>query len=147
MLIDRDQIAALIPHAGAMCLLDGVVHWDATHIACTASSHRAVDHPMRADGQLGTACAIEYAAQAMAVHGALSLHPGQRPRAGLLVGVRETALAATPLDAVAGDLAIEAEQLSGGAGGVIYRFEVRGDGQTLASGRATVILDIDGAKA
>ena len=145
MLIDHDQIAALIPHAGAMCLLDGVVHWDATHIACTASSHRAADHPMRADGQLGTACAIEYAAQAMAVHGALSLHPGQRPRAGLLVGVRDLRLAAATLDAIAGDLAIEAEQLSAGSSGVMYRFAVHGDGLVLASGRATVILDIDGA--
>ena len=45
----------------------------------------------------------------------------------------------------AGDLAIEAEQLSAGPSGVMYRFAVHGDGLVLASGRATVILDIDGA--
>ncbi len=145
MLIDRARIASLIPHAGAMCLLDGVTRWDAHTIACVASSHRAPDHPMRADGPLGCACAVEYAAQAMAVHGALSLHPGQRPRAGLLVGVRDLRLAAATLDAIAGDLAIEAEQLSAGPSGVMYRFAVHGDGLVLASGRATVILDIDGA--
>ncbi len=147
MLIDRARIAAMIPHAGSMCLLDGVTQWDATRIACVASSHRDAANPMASGGRLGTACAIEYAAQAMAVHGALTLHPGQRPRAGLLIGVRELRLAATPLDAVADDLRIEAEQMSAGAAGVMYQFRVRGGGQDLATGRATVILDIDGAHA
>lgn len=146
MLIDRARIATMIPHAGSMCLLDGVTQWDATRIACIASSHRDATNPMVSDGRLGTACAIEYAAQAMAVHGALTLHPGQRPRAGLLIGVREVRLAATPLDAVAGDLQIEAEQLSAGAAGVMYQFRVRDAGQDLAIGRATVILDIDGVQ-
>jgi predicted hotdog family 3-hydroxylacyl-ACP dehydratase len=36
--IDRAAIAALIPHAGAMCLLDGVLAWNRTSIACRASS-------------------------------------------------------------------------------------------------------------
>ena len=68
----RADIAALIPHAGAMCLLDAVLSWDRTSIACTASSHRAIDNPLAAEGRLDAVCGVEYAAQAMAVHGGLA---------------------------------------------------------------------------
>ena len=34
--LTKAEIAALIPHAGAMCLLDRVVHWDAEKIRCTS---------------------------------------------------------------------------------------------------------------
>jgi len=37
---NKAGIAALIPHAGPMCLLDAVLAWDMTTIACVASSHR-----------------------------------------------------------------------------------------------------------
>ena len=47
------------------------VEWDATHIRCRSATHRAADNPLRAHGRLGAACGVEYAAQAMAVHGAL----------------------------------------------------------------------------
>ena len=52
-----------------------------------ASSHRAADNPLRAHGRLGAACGIEYAAQAMAVHGAL-LAPPDSAAAGRLSGQR-----------------------------------------------------------
>jgi predicted hotdog family 3-hydroxylacyl-ACP dehydratase len=54
-----------------MCLLDDVLSWDASRIRCRSASHRTPDNPLRAHGRLGAACGIEYAAQAMAVHGAL----------------------------------------------------------------------------
>ena len=54
-----------------MCLLDEVLSWDATRIRCRSNTHRTADNPLRAHGRLGAACGIEYAAQAMAVHGAL----------------------------------------------------------------------------
>ena len=34
ILVDRDTIATMIPHAGAMCLLDGVLGWDETSVRC-----------------------------------------------------------------------------------------------------------------
>ncbi|TMH48667.1 MAG: hydroxymyristoyl-ACP dehydratase, partial [Betaproteobacteria bacterium] len=34
MLISREAIATMIPHAGSMCLLDGVISWDASRIRC-----------------------------------------------------------------------------------------------------------------
>src|SRR5260370_16947119 len=54
-----------------MCLLDEVLSWDATRIRCRSATHRSPDNPLRLHGRLGAACGIEYAAQAMAVHGAL----------------------------------------------------------------------------
>ena len=71
ILLQQADIARRIPHQGRMCLLDAVTEWDGAHIVCQASSHRASDNPLRAEGRLGAACGVEYAAQAMAVHGAL----------------------------------------------------------------------------
>ena len=61
--LDRAQLAALIPHAGAMCLLDAVVAWDSTTITCLASSHRAADNPLAVRRCLDTVCGVEYASQ------------------------------------------------------------------------------------
>jgi predicted hotdog family 3-hydroxylacyl-ACP dehydratase len=72
MRLDRSWIERNIPHHGRMCLLDEVLEWDAQHIRCRSGTHRQPDHPLRSQGRLGAACGIEYAAQAMAVHGALA---------------------------------------------------------------------------
>ena len=53
--LDHAGIAARVPHAGTMCLLDAVLQWDAEHIMCRATSHTAADHPLRAAGSLGIA--------------------------------------------------------------------------------------------
>ena len=55
MKLGRDWIEAHIPHRGAMCLLDGVLEWDARHIVCRASSHRDAANPMRIGGTLPAA--------------------------------------------------------------------------------------------
>ncbi|HEX5802892.1 MAG TPA: hotdog family protein [Azospira sp.] len=141
---DRDWIAAHIPHAGTMCLLDAVLDWSPEAIRCRAGSHRAGDNPLRADGRLGAAAGIEYAAQAMAVHGALLAGSSDRPRQGYLASVRGVDFYADRLDDLAGDLEIEAERLSGDGNNVLYQFAVRGDGRLLLAGRAAVILDSEG---
>lgn len=141
MLIDQDGIRVLIPHAGEMCLLAGVLRWDATQITCIAHSHRSATNPLRHNDKLPALCGIEYAAQAMAAHGALSRLVEQRPRAGLLVSVRDVVTRVKYLCDVAADLHIEADQLSAGAGGVSYRFALHADGKELLSGRAVVVLD------
>jgi hypothetical protein len=79
-MMDRQAIAARIPHQGSMCLLDTVLRWDAEEILCQTGSHLLADNPLRAAGRLGVANAIEYAAQAMAVHGALLAGDAARPR-------------------------------------------------------------------
>ena len=67
-MLDHAWIAAHIPHQGRMCLLDRVLSWDEQQVCCVAQGHQAADHPLRAEGRLGIAVGIEYAAQAMAVH-------------------------------------------------------------------------------
>lgn len=140
-MLDRDWIAAHIPHRHRMCLLDAVLDWSATTIRCRAGDHRTPDHPLRADGRLGAATAIEYAAQAMAVHGALLAPTTGEPTQGYLASVRDAALHVERLDDLSGDLEIEAERISGDTAVVLYRFAVRHAGQTIAEGRAAVILD------
>jgi predicted hotdog family 3-hydroxylacyl-ACP dehydratase len=132
-----------LPHQGSMCLLDAVTDWDAQHIRCTASSHRAPDNPLRAHDRLGAACGIEYAAQAMAAHGALLAAADSAPRAGYLASVRGVDLHVARLDDIAADLDIEAERLSGDDNVILYGFRVSAAERLLLSGRATVMLDAD----
>lgn len=124
-----------------MCLLAGVTSWDATHITCVAQSHRSATNPLAHDGKVHALCGIEYAAQAMAAHGKLAGLIGKRPRAGLLVSVRDVVTRVNNLSDFAEDLQIEAEQLMAGDNGVAYRFTLHAGGTELLSGRATVVLD------
>ena len=139
-MLDRVAIAARIPHQGSMCLLDAVLAWDSGQIHCRASSHRQPDNPLRAAERLGAACGIEYAAQAMAVHGALLAPAGAPPRPGYLASVRSVQLAVDRLDDLPQDLDIVAERLSGDEHNILYHFRVEHAGDLLLSGRAAVML-------
>ena len=143
-LLDHAWITRHIPHQGSMCLLDCVEAWDQQRIQCRASSHRAADNPLRADGRLGTACGIEYAAQAMAVHGALLAPPDSTlARVGYLVSVRGTQLHVPRLDDIVADLRVEATCITHSENNILYQFSVSAAGRLLLEGRAAVVLDID----
>ena len=139
--LGRVEIAAMIPHAGAMCLLDAVLSYDETKIRCTASSHRDPANPLASAAILPAQAGLEYGAQAMAVHGRLTGAVGVRPRAGYIVGVRSMSWSRERLDDLPGDLLIEAEKLAGEGSGVIYSFSVAAGGVSVVSGHATVILE------
>lgn len=131
-----------------MCLLDTVTAWDGARIVCQACSHRALDNPLRAHGRLGAACGIEYAAQAMAVHGALQAEseaghatPRAAPRAGYLASVRSVNLHVQRLDTIAKDLTVTAERMGGDANHILYSFRLEAGPQLLLEGRAAVVLD------
>jgi predicted hotdog family 3-hydroxylacyl-ACP dehydratase len=153
MRLDRAWIERHIPHHGRMCLLDAVLSWDTDRISCLSGSHRAADNPLRARGQLGIACGIEYAAQAMAVHGALAggaLEIGPPaagspaagwPAPGFLAGVRNVEFHVLRLDDVPGDLICDAVRVAGDRGTALYEFELRSAATRLLTGRATVLLD------
>jgi len=139
--LGRSEIAAMIPHAGTMCLLDAVISYDETKIRCTASSHRDPANPLAREGVLPAQAGLEYGAQAMAIHGRLTGAVGARPRTGYIVGVRSMSWSRERLDDLTDDLLIEAEKLAGEGSGVIYSFSVAAGGVSLVSGRATVILE------
>ena len=142
--LDHAWIAGHIPHQGSMCLLDCVEAWDQQRIQCRASSHRAADNPLRAYGRLGAACGIEYAAQAMAVHGALLAPPdGSSVRVGYLVSVRGTQLHLPRLDDIAADLLVEATCITRSDSNILYRFSISAAGRLLLDGRAAVVLNAD----
>jgi predicted hotdog family 3-hydroxylacyl-ACP dehydratase len=142
--LDHAWIAGHIPHQGSMCLLDYVEAWDEQRIRCRASSHRAADNPLRAYGRLGAACGIEYAAQAMAVHGALLSPPDSTSaRAGYLVSVRGTRLHVPRLDDIAAELLVEATCITRGENNILYQFSVSAAGRLLLDGRAAVVINAD----
>ena len=124
-----------------MCLLDAVREWSGEAITYTASSHTDPANPLRADGRLGAANGIEYAAQAMAVHGALLAGDDGTPRQGYLTSVRGVTLHAARLDDLPGELIVRAERLSGDANNILYQFSVSHGDRSLLEGRAAVVLD------
>ena len=142
-MLDHAAIAARIPHQGTMCLLDAVLDWSATSISCRALSHTDPANPLRAAGRLGAANGIEYAAQAMAVHGALLAPVGAAPRQGYLTSVRSVTLQVARLDDLPGELNVTAERLSGDSNHILYQFAVSHAGRCLLEGRAAVVLDAD----
>jgi predicted hotdog family 3-hydroxylacyl-ACP dehydratase len=165
MLLNRAWIEARIPHQGRMCLLDEVLDWNARHIRCRTATHRAPDNPLRSHGRLGIACGIEYAAQAMALHGALAgaaanvavdgaangaangaldTIAGRSSRVGLLAGVRDVRFSVLRLDDIESDLICEVTHLAGDSRTALYEFALRDRDRRLLSGRASVILDAGG---
>ena len=145
LLLTKEDVAAMIPHAGDMCLLDGVLMWDADGISCISASHHRRDNPLRVQDRLSVINGIEYAAQAMAVHGALAGRAGSAPRAGYLASVRDVVCRCRDLDELAGELTIDARRLLSDGDRVLYEFMLRAGDTLLLSGRAAVILDAAGA--
>jgi predicted hotdog family 3-hydroxylacyl-ACP dehydratase len=170
MRLNRAWIESRIPHRGRMCLLDEVIAWSDARVSCRSSTHREADNPLRAYGRLGVACGIEYAAQAMAVHGALVAAssaadrgapltgtpaaawaaPGSpaaawaapgTPAAGFLAAVRDVRFHSLRLDDVPGDLICDAARMAGDATTALYEFELRSEAALLLRGRATVVFD------
>jgi predicted hotdog family 3-hydroxylacyl-ACP dehydratase len=117
------------------------VQWDASRIQCVSRGHRAADNPLRSGDQLPAVCGIEYAMQAMAVHGGLSGKVGRRPRAGYLASLRNLDCRAARLDDRDGELLVEAELVAGDSSHASYRFTLQVGGVELLSGRALVVLD------
>jgi predicted hotdog family 3-hydroxylacyl-ACP dehydratase len=146
MHMNRAWIETRIPHQGRMCLLDQVLAWDAHHIRCRTSTHRALDNPLRSHDRLGIASGIEYAAQAMALHGALAgaaigANAGAASRVGLLASVRDVRLHVLRLDDIEADLLCEVTHLAGDNLTALYEFALRDQDRSLLSGRASVVLD------
>lgn len=140
--LDRSGIEARIPHRGAMCLLHELVSCDAREVHCLATSHTDPANPLRVNGTLLAAAALEYASQAMALHGALNAAAGARPQSGFLASARGVTLHVARLDDRPGPLAVRAVHLAGDSAQALYAFELRdAGGRLLAEGRAAVILD------
>ena len=128
---DAAVIARLIPHAGRMQLLAGVVSISPDSIECAATSHTDPGNPLRSAGRLHAIVAAEYAAQAAAAHSALAgredpsaIQNTQAQKQGVLAVLSNVVWRAPQLDDIAGRLHIRATRLAKLGAGFQYRFEV-----------------------
>lgn len=142
MSLSREHFQHLIPHAGAMCLIDRVVEWNETTIRCSSASHRGADHPLSDQGRLHAVCAVEYAAQAAALHGGLRAEAaGHRSLPGVLAGLRGVTLGLQRLDDLVDDLLIVADCRWADAAGFIYEVAVGAGAKHVLAGRLTIVLN------
>ena len=140
--LDHAGIAAHVPHSASMCLLHTLRSWTAERIECSALSHRDPANPLRTGGLLLAPNAIEYASQAMALHGSLCAAPGSAPKPGFLASVRGVRLCVARLDDIDGELTVVATRLAGDTNQALYAFALHSaSGELLVDGRATVILN------
>lgn len=137
-MVTRQRILELIPHQGAMCLLESALAWSTTDITCVARSHLSPDNPLRRDDRLYSVCGIEYGLQAAALHGGLL--DGTKQPAGYLAALRDVNIRIGRLDDPSiGALRVMATQEICRPQGLIYRFALTAeDGTELLSGRATL---------
>ena len=140
MKINRTWIQRHIPHQGTMCLLEAVKHWSDTEIQCSAHSHMALDNPLRNAHGLPVSAGIEYAAQAMAVHGALLAPVDQVPEVGYLTSVRNVEWWTRRLDDACAELTIQATRISGNEVSLLYDFSILCLDRLLLRGRAGVMI-------
>lgn len=135
------SIAALVPHAGSMCLLERVIAWDDAGVTLATTTHRDPANPLARDGRLRAIHLCEYGAQAMAVHGGLRARArGERARPGLLVSLRDVVLDCDYVDDLAGELIVSARCVHESLSAWQYDFRVTHGQRQLAQGRATVSL-------
>lgn len=128
-----------------MCLLEAVNSWNDTEIECLATSHVALDNPLRNAQGLPISAGIEYAAQAMAVHGALLAPVTQLPEVGYLTSVRNVNWWAPRLDDAGASLRISATRISGNGVSLLYDFSILCEDRILLRGRAGVMVKLPAA--
>lgn len=139
-MIEQAQWRHLIPHSGAMCLLDTVVSWNDDRIVMTTQSHRRSDNPLRDGSMLRSVHLCEYGAQAMAVHGGLlAQRDGAVARPGFLVSLRAVTLHVARIDDLVGSLTVRAEKILAGETSWQYEFHIDHADRLLAEGRAAVM--------
>jgi predicted hotdog family 3-hydroxylacyl-ACP dehydratase len=136
-------ILELVPQQGAMCLLEEVLEWDATSIACRATSHRSASNPLRTGDGLAAVAGVEYAAQAVAVHGNLTSADSRGPQLGYLAALRDVICSVERLDIEKGDLVVRANQVAAESGRLLYDFRVESGGRELLRGRLSIVLASD----
>lgn len=142
-MLKHDEICALIPHSGEMCLLDAVKSWDENSIICMTNSHRKAAHPLRNSEGLPMVSLLEYGAQAMAVHGCLlaEKEAGDMTEA-YLAALRDVQLAQGWLSDIEDELEIGVERIYAEGGNMIYSMSISANEKILASGRATVVAKL-----
>lgn len=77
------EFGRFLPHKPPMLLLETVEAWNAESIECTASSQNDAQNPLRINGRVSSVHAMEYGAQAAAIHLSLMANSAAEPVAEL----------------------------------------------------------------
>ncbi|EXJ16228.1 hypothetical protein [Imhoffiella purpurea] len=135
-----EDLRALIPHAGDMCLIDEVLSWDADGLIGRTRSHTRPTNPLRTHGMLAATHVLEYAGQTCALHGGLlARERGAEAIPALLVAASQVEIPSAPLSDLSGALEIRVTRLHGSDRDGIYLFEIHEGGRRLSGGRLTVM--------
>ncbi len=139
-MLNREEICALMPHAGKMCLIEKLLEWDDDRLVCSTESHMRSDNPLRSKQRLNAIHAAEYGAQAMALHGGLlAKQSGASPMAGFLVSLRGVKLHRQRLDDTEHPMIIRATKLLADNGNLLYDFQLTINEIPVAEGNAAVM--------
>jgi predicted hotdog family 3-hydroxylacyl-ACP dehydratase len=135
--LQRAEFADLVPHAGAMLLLDEVLSWNHEQISTRCTSHQNPAHPLRLNGKLSAIHLLEYGAQTMAVH--CGLLTG-RAQPGFLAAVRAAHFYIEYLDGIKDGLLIQATAQLQSEKGAVYQILVTDTQENfLLEAQATVV--------
>ena len=126
-----------------MCFLDGVTQWDLNQICCTAPMPDE-RHPLIRQGKVPAITAVEYAAQATALHGAL-LDSATTSRSGMLAKLRDVDVHCTWYPVGETTLSVQATLIARTMQGCLYSFDVSTARQRIASGRLLVAFPSSGS--
>lgn len=134
--LSKQEIEALIPHSGTMCLIDSVEKWSHESILCRTRSHLDNNNPLLINNELNPIHLLEYGAQAMAIHSGLisrtSIH-------GYLAALSNARFHIFSLQDIQCDLLIEANSLLTSERGAIYEYTIYCLNNTLIKAQGTVI--------
>jgi predicted hotdog family 3-hydroxylacyl-ACP dehydratase len=147
--LNSADIALRVPHKGPMCLLDSIESWS-ENVICANAIIDVKSNPLVIEGKLDSTAAIEYAAQAMAVHGALlgelAAARGQsqrKPLMGFLASVRSIVCHTAWLHDLSHRICINATRTAGIDSPVSYDFSVSAGDVICVTGKATVVLNFE----
>ena len=136
--LSRDGIAELLPHAGAMVLIDRVGSYSVESILCFSNVVEK-ENPLAVEGEVGIYSGVEYAAQAMALHSTLSSSGGKAEKGVVAVVSKLEAYS----DVLKGVIEVRAEKIDFTGDSSLYDFTVLSRDQLVLSGRMLVLLQKD----
>jgi len=137
--LDRHRIEQLLPQKGAMCLLDSSVATTGDSIVCAADASR-VDHPLREAEGVSVVHAVEYGAQAAALHRLMCGLESGAASGGLLLRIKKAQFFVPWLDRLPQPLRISARCLLASSEAATYCFEISAGETLAASGELTLKL-------
>jgi predicted hotdog family 3-hydroxylacyl-ACP dehydratase len=137
--LTKSELAAFLPHAGAMRLIDWVESWDESTIRCRTGSHRDPANPLRHGARLNAVTGLEYAAQAIGVHVGLSnRRQSGDGLIGYIGGLRDVVFGVDRLDDCREELTIDASRLFADEHRFMYQFSVSCGNREVVKGRASI---------